>query len=226
MDDDLDLKDFTGTGRLFPLPGVVLFPHVVLPLHVFEPRYRRMTEAALAGDRLITIVALKAGADPGGPGAPAIEPVGCLGRILNCERLADGRFNALLLGRKRVRIVKELAVKTPYRQAELELIEDIAPGDESPWRADLARVFRELVASKGPVDPELDALLNSDLPLGALTDIATHALGLPWRIKQQLLEEARAARRAEFLLGLLGQTAQLGHSCARRPAYPPPIHLN
>src|SRR3954447_23286620 len=99
MDDDV--REFDGTCRLFPLPGVVLFPHAILPLHVFEPRYRQMTEDALSGDKLVTIVRLRpAGATLSEPpdtlGSPPIERVACVGRILQHERLPDGRFGLLL----------------------------------------------------------------------------------------------------------------------------------
>ena len=109
MDNDIDLRDFENVTRLFPLPGLVMFPHVVLPLHIFEPRYRQMTEDALAGDRLITMIQIS----PLPKGKSWVEPVqieevGCLGRIIQHERLPDGRFNILLLGRKRVRIRREL----------------------------------------------------------------------------------------------------------------------
>src|SRR3954465_12071673 len=109
MDGDYDLRDFANVCRLFPLPKVVLFPHAVLPLHIFEPRYRQMTEDALAGDRLITMIQIRPRSEGETWREPVeIEEVGCLGRIIQHERLADGRFNMLLLGRKRVRILREL----------------------------------------------------------------------------------------------------------------------
>src|SRR5258706_7226628 len=97
-DYDDDLRHFANVCRLFRWPKVVLFRHAVLPLHIFEPRYRQMTEDALAGDQLLTIVQwrepypLKAGVEP------ALEEIACLGRILQHVRLPDGRFNILLLG--------------------------------------------------------------------------------------------------------------------------------
>src|SRR6516164_9969292 len=98
MDNDIDLRDFDRVARLFPLPGLAMFPHVILPLHIFEPRYRQMTEDALAGDRLVTMVQIR----PSVKGSRWVEPVpimevGCLGKIVQHERLADGRFNFLLL---------------------------------------------------------------------------------------------------------------------------------
>src|ERR1700722_5476852 len=121
MDDDYDLKDFDNISRLFPLPGVVLFPHAVLPLHIFEPRYRQMTEDALGTDRLITIVQIRPPGEWKSSSEPALEEFGCLGRIFKHERLPDGRFNFLLLGRKRVRLIREIASGTLYRMSEVNV---------------------------------------------------------------------------------------------------------
>jgi Lon protease-like protein len=125
MDFNAELGNFSNRCRLFPLPDVVLFPHALLPLHIFEPRYRQMTEDALAGDRLVTMVQIR----PSVKGSRWVEPVpimevGCLGKIVQHERLADGRFNFLLLGCKRVRLKREIPGTTLYRIAEAEIMED------------------------------------------------------------------------------------------------------
>src|SRR5437588_755419 len=80
-----------GTARLFPLPNLVLFPYVIQPLHVFEPRYRRLLADALAGDRLMAMALLKPGWEEDYQQRPAIHPVVCLGKIFKEERLPDGR---------------------------------------------------------------------------------------------------------------------------------------
>ena len=128
MDFDSDLPDFSRLCRLFPLPDVLLFPHALLPLHIFEPRYRQMTEDALAGDRLVTMVQIR----PAPKGSPWVEPVpimevGCVGKIVQYERLADGRFNFLLLGCKRVRLKREIPGGKLYRIAEAEIMDDEEP---------------------------------------------------------------------------------------------------
>ena len=137
MENDLDLRDFANVTRLFPLPNLVMFPHVVLPLHIFEPRYRQMTEDALAGDRLITMVQITPPAKGEHWTEPVpLEPVGCLGKIIQHERLANGRFNLLLLGRKRVRLLREIATEKLYRIAEVDILEDQqAALPEEPARA-------------------------------------------------------------------------------------------
>ena len=92
---------------LFPLPNVVLFPNVFLPLHIFEPRYREMVADALASDRMIGMVLLRPGWERDYEGRPPVYPIGCSGVITHVERLADGRYNIVLRGLERFRIVEE-----------------------------------------------------------------------------------------------------------------------
>src|SRR4051794_6888804 len=200
MGDD-DLRDFGHICRLFPLPGVVLFPHAVLPLHIFEPRYRQMTEDALASDRLITIVQVRPPEEWTTPGQPMLEEYGCLGRIVKHERLPDGRFRFLLLGRKRVRLTREVPSGKLYRTAEVEILEDVdvAPdGSDQPRRAELIDLFRRLFGDR--IDPDLDALFDTDLPLGVLSDIVAQAMGLSPEAKQKLLREPQVSLRVGDLL--------------------------
>src|SRR3954452_7595280 len=106
---------------LFPLPNVVLFPRAVLPLHIFEERYKRMTADVLeAGHRQIAMALLHRGWEKDYYGHPAIEPVVCVGTILSHERLPDGRYNFLLQGHTRARVVREMQTDAPYREAELQ----------------------------------------------------------------------------------------------------------
>jgi Lon protease-like protein len=226
MDDDRDLKEFQNVTRLFPLPGVVLFPHALLPLHIFEPRYRQMTEDALATDRFITIVQIRPAAEWTSPTEPAFEDYGCLGRIFKHERLPDGRFNFLLLGRKRVKLTREVPSGKLYRMSEVRLIEDILSDqpEDSP-RSELISLFRKFSGSN--LDPDLDTLFGSDLPLGVLTDIVAQALGLPASIKQAFLGEPRVGKRAADLLELLRQIGELPPSDDDEPTpFPPPFSRN
>ena len=223
-----ELRDFSGVCRLFPLPGVVLFPHAVIPLHIFEPRYRQMTEDALASDKLVTIVQLRSGGGSTSMSPPAIEEVGCLGRILQHERLPDGRYNFLLLGCKRVRLGRELPGGKLYRVAEAEILEDIpSERGEGSGRPELLRLFRSVLERNEALDSDLRTFLESDLPLGVLTDILAHALGVDPEWKQALLAERRVDRRVDELLEILRLAV------ARDPAtegtgrhFPPPFSSN
>jgi uncharacterized protein len=229
VDEDLDLRDFSGICRLFPLPGVVLFPHAIQPLHIFEPRYRQMTEDALASDRLIALVQVQPDADWTGDDEPAIEPIACLGRIIKHERLPDGRFNILLQGRARIRIVRELVVPTLYRQAEAEILAEVDPPQpvDPSEKADLIAVYREVARRADGLDPEFDAMLGSGPPLGIVTDLIAQSLGLPAALKQALLADRRADRRGKALLSILRQVAGRldPDQTASRP-FPPPFSVN
>src|SRR5205814_9071790 len=106
---------------LFPLPNVVLFPRAILPLHIFEQRYKAMTADALRGDRQIAMALLKPGWEKSYYGWPSIEPIVCVGNILTHEMLPDGCYNFLLQGHTRCRIVQELSLnELPYRVAQLQ----------------------------------------------------------------------------------------------------------
>lgn len=229
MDDDLDLRHFSHRCRLFPLPNVVLFPHAVLPLHIFEPRYRQMAEDAVADDGFVTIVQYRnpTRGTVDALGYPPIETVACLGRILQHERLPDGRFNFLLLGRKRVRLLREVSAKKLYRVAEVEVLEDVDVESPGPYRSELNRLFRMALERQGSFDNELMSLLDSKLPLGVLCDIIGHALGLPPEMKQSLLGEVDVMTRVDFLVSLLRKMAAVPYDpTGDRPGFPPPFSLN
>ena len=104
---------------LFPLPNVVLFPGVFLPLHIFEERYRALTRDALAGDRIIGMTLLRPGFEGDYDGRPPIYPVGCAGVISHSDRLPDGRYNIVLHGLSKFRIVEEMT-DGEYRRARVE----------------------------------------------------------------------------------------------------------
>ncbi len=230
MDDDFDLRGFTNVCRLFPLPNGVLFPHSVLPLHIFEPRYRQMTEDAVKSDKLVTLARYR----PTNEDAPAGEPpplesVACLGQIVQHEKLPDGRFNFLLLGRKRVRLKREIPSGKLYRIAEVEILED-SYGDEpeEPRRSEFCTLFRTVFELKQAQDVDLGGLLDSQLPLGPLTDIAAHAMGLPPELAQLLLAEPEVNRRLDALLEILRRVRSSEERKAGRAArpFPPPFSSN
>ena len=136
-----DATVFPTRFPIFPLPGVVLFPGTYLPLHIFEPRYRAMTEAALGGDQVIGMVLIRGDADAMQPRAPIFE-IGCAGRIVESERQADGRFNLLLHGERRFRIRQETKSRDPFRSVDAELLED-------PGFSDLAPGAKHRLAERG-----------------------------------------------------------------------------
>ena len=110
---------------LFPLPNAVFFPQTMLPLHIFEPRYRAMTIEALEQGVPIAVVKLKEPRQPADNGLPAFHDIGGAGFVLHHQKLPDGRYNILLEGRARVRILEELETDKPYRVGRAELIPDV-----------------------------------------------------------------------------------------------------
>lgn len=209
--------------RLFPLPDVVLFPHTVLPLHIFEPRYRQMTEDALARDKAIALVRVKTG-----PSATAIEDVGCLGEIVQHQRLADGRFDILLAGRRRVRLGREVPSEKLYRVAEADVLEDEYPDVTlEHHRTELLAVCRATLEASAPDDADLSWLWSRELPLGVLTDIAASAARLAPETRQALLRECRVEKRVQMLLDALRSPAlRSGAEPAAERVFPPRFSAN
>ena len=201
----LDLADFMGTARLFPLPNVVLFPQVMQPLHVFEPRYRQLAADALAGDRYIAMALLKPGWQNDYAGEPEIYPVACLGKIIADQQLPDGRYNLLLRGMSRVQIVQEIPHTKLYRKARVDLLVDIEV-EKTKTAKSLRRKLSlqaRWFAEQKAVLAQLRKLFHSELPLGALCDIFSFALALDVEFKQELLDELDVGKRVERLLSHL-----------------------
>jgi Lon protease-like protein len=197
--------DFGGTVRLFPLPNLVLFPHVGQPLHIFEPRYRQLMEDALEDDRLIATVLLRPGWEEDYHKRPAIHDIICIGRILNEERLSDGRYNFILQGLARGRILEELKVPKLYRVARIELVEDVDPNPSTQTRLvqELAQRVTPFFRQHPVALQQMQQLIASQLGAGPLCDIFSFALPLPVERRQTLLDEADVETRAELLLGYL-----------------------
>jgi Lon protease-like protein len=187
---------------IFPLPDVTFFPHTLLPLHVFESRYRAMVMDALARDRRLCVVKLRPGFEATYAGKPAVHAVGGVGEVVSWERLANGRYNILVRGDARLRIDRELPTDTLYRLVAGTTLQDSPPkGDVA---ASLARIRRAcaalLSALERPADL-LDTALAEGQPSGVVVDRIAAAVIPDAALRQELLElldvDARAARVAE-----------------------------
>jgi len=224
-EEQVSLENFRGTARLFPLPNLVLFPSVIQPLHIFEPRYRQMTTDALAGDRLIAMVLLQPGWEANYDGQPPIHPVACLGKIVAEQRLDDGRYNLLLRGLGRVRLVQELPQEKLYRSAAAEVLTEQSLADQTLAKV-LQQQVMDLVApwfeAQAEAREQLQRLLDNQPELGVLCDVLAFALPLTPAQKQELLEEADVARRA---LRLVKQLQQQNQPEATRK-FPPDFSAN
>lgn len=199
--------DFGGKVRLFPLPNVVMFPHVILPLHIFEPRYCEMLEESLATDRLIAMALLMPGWETQIDARPSIAPIVCLGKIISHTRLPEGRHNIMLAGVRRAAIKQELKTHTSFRQAKVELLEDFYPASGASRRPALQRklldAFQRFVPKTSLAQEQFEQLLAQQISLGMLTDIVGFTINLPLPLKQQLLNEWHVDRRAALLLEAL-----------------------
>jgi Lon protease-like protein len=186
---------------IFPLPNVVLFPHVFLPLHIFEPRYRAMVEDALAGDRIIGMVLLRPGWEAFYEHRPEIYPIGCAGLITHSERLPDGRFNIVLRGLEKFRVLGE-SHERAYRLARVETIAETLAAEERPLVSAERRRLEAMVAP-GSDTPIPDRALPKGMPDEDLVNGLAQYLELEPLEKQALLERDGLVSRCRSLIELL-----------------------
>ena len=203
---------------IFPLPNVVLFPNVHLPLHIFESRYREMVGDALDADRVIGMVLLRPGWQRDYEGRPAVYPVGCSGLITHVERLDDGRYNIMLRGLERFRIVQE-NLERRYRRALVDPLPECAltAADRAVIQTQRAKL-EALLAPSAKVtgsDPRTAAVPDDEL-VNALAQY----LDLEPVEKQALLEQDNLRCRAESLVELL----EMKIIMARMPTAPEISH--
>jgi Lon protease-like protein len=188
---------------IFPLPNVVLFPNVFLPLHIFEPRYRAMVADALSGDRIIGMVLLRPGWEATYDGRPPVYPIGCAGVVTNAERLADGRYNIVLQGLEKFRILNEDEDKGhAYRVARVDgLPESTGTDDQESMRAARRRLETLLVPQ--PSGRGADPKLPPSMPDQDLVNALAQYLELEPVEKQALLERQGLLARCRSLIELL-----------------------
>ena len=185
---------------IFPLPNVVLFPQVFLPLHIFEPRYRTMVTDALAGDRMIGMVLLQPGWEVDYDGRPPVYAVGCSGLITHFERLPDGRYNIVLRGLERFRITSEDDSRA-YRRALVQPLAEPALEEHDRTALRQHRMQLESIVAAVTRGEELQgsaAMSDEDL-VNALSQY----LDFEPLEKQALLERPCLRSRAGALLELL-----------------------
>ncbi|MEM6468922.1 MAG: LON peptidase substrate-binding domain-containing protein [Planctomycetota bacterium] len=246
LDDLIRLpEDFDFRVRLFPLPSLVLFPHAMQPLHIFEPRYCEMLAEALETDELIAMATIDG--EPSEFGSePSIDSTICIGKIVSHVALEGERHNILLVGIRRARIVTELDIARSFRLAEVEVIEDayLPSGNQSrsELRESLLHEFGNVIPATSTAKLGLSELLAGSIELGPITDIISHTLPLPTEVKLILLSEPSVDRRAErlieFLKSGLVQLSGQGEDAdsdeqnpsdgesGNRPSFPPPFSVN
>jgi Lon protease-like protein len=185
---------------LFPLAGAILFPRSQVPLHIFEPRYREMVRDVIDGaGRIAMIQPLRFDDDNEAP----LYGVGCVGEVVGVEELNDGRYNIVLLGSNRFRLIKEAELDAPYRCADVD-IETFDDGEPPPLasvqRAEVEREARRLGDALGlAVDWAAVAQLDDEMLVNSIAQVAPFDVGA----KQALLEQATLDGRADLLVQLM-----------------------
>ncbi|MBN1210400.1 MAG: LON peptidase substrate-binding domain-containing protein [Myxococcaceae bacterium] len=191
------------TLKVFPLPSAVLFPHSVIPLHIFEPRYRELVRDALEGDRVMALAQLEPGWEPLYAGRPAMQHIMCAGLVVWHEELEDGRYNILLQGVCRARLVSELISERLYREARVELLPD--PPFHGPEEEQLRQAILELSGRVPPSFSEglLPAVARASG--GTLADVVAAAIIPEPERRQQLLAELDVRQRLQEVIDEVGE---------------------
>lgn len=188
---------------IFPLPRVVLFPGVVVPLHLFEPRYRALAERCVHGDRLIGLAALRPGFEDDYLGRPPIFPVMGLGRIVAEQRLGDGRWNVALRGVCRVEALEERPPDEPFRVVRARRLDEVERHGDRVAADRLRGIVLQLVMRIPQVRSEIGSLLSDARRPGQLADVAAGLLVDAFPARQRLLEETNVATRLDHVIELL-----------------------
>jgi ATP-dependent Lon protease len=187
---------------VFPLAGVVLFPHVILPLHIFEPRYRKLVADAMGGHRCMAMAFAQDGEE-------RLVRVAGAGIIVRYEPMPDGRSNILLHGRARV-VLEELPFEPPYRRARARILKDAPRTVEGAQRTALVAAAGAFVAEARRHDVAVDFELPDGHEPGALADLCAHHLLVEAAARQKILEELDVSARVLLVTGeLAAQTARL-----------------
>lgn len=233
-----DLKfnsdSFSGVARLLPLPDMALFPHVVQPLHIHENRYRDLLDDAMADDKLIALSRLKPGWEPTYEGRPPVEEIGCLGKVIAHHPLEEGGHNLLLLGVKRIRVQRELSPVLSYRQARVELLDDLAADENDSMtshradqlRDELISLFRDKLPACCQDTDQLEEFLTEHVPLGVLADLIAYAMPIADVAKHRLLATLDVSHRVKLLFAFLESLEPEDSEDEADPGFPPAFSLN
>lgn len=188
---------------VFPLPNVVLFPKVHLPLHIFEPRYRQLVKDAMANHKQIGMALLRGDWEKSYHGKPDIYPVGCVGEIVSVTPSPDGRYNIVLYGFREYEIQEHIFGQTPYRQAKV-LLRDEPKGLHQTLPSALKKEIVDLVQRiLGEESDLLKLLSDPSLDGEAWLNLCCFSLDVSTLEKQSLLEAKSLEERAAFLLNVL-----------------------
>lgn len=202
---DLDLKgvcnleSFSGVIPIFPLSTVVFFPNTLLPLHIFEPRYKQMVNDVIDTEKIIGMALLKPGWGDDYYGNPEIFDTVGMGRIVSSEKYEDGRINIVLYGLKRVKVL-DIVEDLPYRLAQVDIIDDLHGSREESFRAQIGELITRWNLLTHDTEKSHRIEINTGLPLDSLTDALATLIYSNVFDKQVLLEEQSVEKRAQTLI--------------------------
>lgn len=202
--------------KVFPLPSAVLFPHTVIPLHIFEPRYRALVKDALAGDRIMALAQLEPGWEGNYGGRPPLQPMMCAGLIIWDEQVEEGRYNILLQGVCRVRMSGELAGDKLYREVSAQALPDLPY--QGPEEEQLRQAVFELAGRVPPSFAENLLPVAARALGGTLADVVASAIIPEAERRQELLAELDVKRRLEAVMEDIGEL--IGRLQPVRPSGP------
>jgi hypothetical protein len=191
---------------IFPLPQVVLFPGMLLPLHVFEPRYRELTRDVLAGHRVMAVARLRPGYEADYDGSPAVFEIAGVGSVVADTELPDGRFNVVLRGVGRVRIERELPRDRSYRVVRARVVPDThtqRPAVLAAIQLQVVALCERLAGALGEGGQRLAELVRATQSPSSCADMLGAALVADSDQRQALLEALDPADRLESLLAVL-----------------------
>jgi uncharacterized protein len=204
---------------IFPLPGAVLLPHGVVPLHIFEPRYRAMTHDCLprnGGHNALALAQVAPASLRAGENPPRVLPIIGVGTLARIEELPDGRFNLVLKGVLRARIVEELRSGKPYRVVRAIALLDDPAEERDPRVIEAAESLRRLLlalcaAQPGPAAQALAQMSARTQEPGRLADLLAASLIESPSDRQAVLEALRVKARLtlvnQAVAALLAQAA-------------------
>jgi uncharacterized protein len=200
------LREFQGVVPLFPLPSLVLFPDTLVPLLVFEDRYRVMVKEALEGERLVAMALLKGGWETQYTGNPPIHERVCVGSIVGHEKLPDGRYKMLLYGLFRAEVLDEVQAQ-PYRKARVQVVPDsVREGELLEIDERIHRALSMVPGRRGQIGKLrrfAHDLRGGDGGVGPLADAAAEAADLEPSDRYRLLAEPDVLRRLDMLISML-----------------------
>ena len=202
MNEIKNLDNFSGIVPIFPLSTIVFFPNTLLPLHIFEQRYRDMLKDSLNSEKVIVMGLLKPGWEENYYGNPDIYDVAGMGRIVSSETFNDGRSNIVLYGLKRIKILDILEEK-PYRKAKVEILEDQKISHDNNYGEKINQLISDWNNMLGSKEEKHKISINTHLPLENLTDVLASILISNIFEKQLLLEETNVEIRANMLITFL-----------------------